>query len=385
MSPKRRWLQRRLWCPTVNLDTRGRGRKPKFPRSYRRPIVSPTIRTLHINSNSNPTNILPTNQHPTDQRGGLPARRRPHLFQHRLLPVGRPHPSGRIHVTSAERQPSLQPLPTRPLESPTRNLQSPPSVCRRTRSTTWVSTPPTASPFSHSDLIDLSHSVAPPAHSHCGSYPSTGSSQYVGFPFSPPYYGGPPSNPFAPPHHHYPIMHGRPDTSGLPGSQSSIVCNDSPTTTYGQSDVQLQRDSPIYSQSKDQTAALSDDHLHISACIQVPEPAESVASTTMSSLTTPLSADSSSTSNYHSTLADAIDELTLSDYYNTGGADFFGNVPTSVASHHSGLTVPQTGRGITRAPLHPHDYGLYTRNFFPPRIPVRFYFLNHQLAVATSD
>jgi hypothetical protein len=229
-----------------------------------------------------------------------------------------------------------------------------------------VPTPPTAFTFHNSDLIDLSHSMAPP--SQCRSHPSTGSSKYVGYPFSSPFVR-PHSDHFASQHHqHQYPMPGRPDTSGFPGSQSSIVRDDSATTSYTQGEGYHQRESPSYSQNDGQTAVQSDNHLHISEFLH-PTESESIASPSMPALTTPLSAvSSSSASTYQPTLADVIDELTLSDY-TTGDADIFGEAPAIPSSVTSGLTVPQTGRGITRAPLHPLDRGMYTRHFFPPQIP----------------
>jgi hypothetical protein len=133
---------------------------------------------------------------------------------------------------------------------------------------------------------------------------------------------------------------------------------------------------PLQMRSDGQTNA--NDHRHIPEFLHQMESA-SVASPSMPSLTTlHLVASSSSPSTYRPTLADAIEELTLSDF-TTGGADIFDappTIPSSVTSHQSGLTVPQTGRGLTRAPLHSSNHGLYTRHFFPPRIPVRVYFLN---------
>jgi hypothetical protein len=168
--------------------------------------------------------------------------------------------------------------------------------------------------------------------------------------------------------------------SGFPGSQSSIVHDDSPTTTYRQEAGYQHRESPIYSRSDGQTISHSNDHHHISEFLHQTESA-SVASPSMLSLTTPLSvAPSSSASTYRPTLADAINELTLSDF-TTGGADIFGDlpiIPSSVTSHQSGLTVPQTSRSITRATLHSSNRGIYTRHFFPPQIPVRVYFLNRK-------
>jgi hypothetical protein len=171
---------------------------------------------------------------------------------------------------------------------------------------------------------------------------------------------------------------GRPDTSGFPGSQSSILRNDSITTDYT---------------SEGRTEAHTDDRLDLSNFLhpgirdsQFPD-LHGSASTSMPSLTTPMVSEVDG--DYGPTLADAIDELTLSGQghltapvtqaWTAAPDDSLSSfAPSLAATHRSGITTPLSTRKITRAPLHSSDQGLFTRHFFPTPIPIRVYFLSRQ-------
>jgi hypothetical protein len=218
-------------------------------------------------------------------------------------------------------------------------------------SSTWVHTPTLVNPpprpdsiSSTSDLIDLYPSVG--LHSAPPNLSSQGSSQYIGYPFSPPVG----NLPYPPP--------GRPDTNGFPASQSSI------------------RSHPSRSGSLDEghTKAYANDRLNISAFLHQPSassyPSTSPASTPMPSLTTPISSPADPRS---PTLADAIAALELSDAVPTSWvAASPDETMSSLGPSHvsSGITVPQAGRHITRATLHPSDRGAYARQSFPNPIPI---------------
>jgi hypothetical protein len=247
---------------------------------------------------------------------------------------------------------------------------------------TWVPTPtssyhhpPTHYPRAPSiqpDLIDFSPSVGHPC---MPGHLSTGSSQHIGYPFSPP----PGSGHYAVPSSNYPPL-GRPDTSGFPGSQSSILRNDSITTA-----------------SEGRTEAHTDDRIDLSNFLHpgirdspIPD-LHGSASTSIPSLTTPVvsEADVDYYPDDGPTLADAIDALTLSDQdlltapvtqaWVAAPDDSLSSFsPSLVATHVSGITIPQITRKITRAPLHPSDRGSFTRNSFPTPIPIRVYFLSRQ-------
>jgi hypothetical protein len=112
----------------------------------------------------------------------------------------------------------------------------------------------------------------------------------------------------------------------------------------------------------------------------------------MPSLTAPAQADSTSSTSspYFPTWSPTMDNLTLSDAGPPGVTpSWIGLGPpvdtvssfsadTTQLSHGTGITVPQTGRRLTRAPLNPADRAAFTRAHFPARIPIRVYYICRQ-------
>jgi hypothetical protein len=132
----------------------------------------------------------------------------------------------------------------------------------------------------------------------------------------------------------------------------------------------------------------TEDLINISAFLQ--QSSATASSLPMPSLTTPQDINISSSSTYHPTLADAIDELTLSTAERGGPPDpiwptiahpdnvsSLSAAPSPLAPQDT-ITVPQTGRRLIRAPSQPADRRAFTRDSFPTQIPIRVYFLCRQ-------